>query len=166
MSSASGCAIRGMRLRLQCAGWPRAQVLSLRGATHGWCSPGSTIETLRASPAPVVQPDDGVTYASKIDKSEARLDFTAAAVAVERAVRAFNPAPGAWCEIAGERVKLLRAAVIDVAGPVGVVLDDRLTIACADAAIRPTLLQRAGKPAMTAADALRGWSVPVGTRVG
>ena len=53
-----------------------------------------------------------------------------------------------------------------VAGPVGVVLDDRLTIACADAAIRPTLLQRAGKPAMTAADALRGWSVPVGTRVG
>ena len=124
------------------------------------------VETLRASPAPVVQPDDGVTYASKIDKSEARLDFTAAAVAVERAVRAFNPAPGAWCEIAGERVKLLRAAVIDVAGPVGVVLDDRLTIACADAAIRPTLLQRAGKPAMTAADALRGWSVPVGTRVG
>ncbi len=126
------------------------------------------VETL-ATLADVVstpQPEDGVTYASKIDKAEAKIDFAQPAAAVERAIRAFNPAPGAWCEIGGERVKLLAAEIVDVSGPAGAVLDERLTIACGDRAIRPTLLQRAGKPAIAAEAALRGWRVPAGTVVG
>ena len=115
---------------------------------------------------PTPQPEDGVTYASKIDKAEAKIDFAQPATAVERAVRAFNPAPGAWCEIGGERVKLLAAEIIDAGGPAGTVLDERLTIACGERAIRPTLLQRAGKPAIAAEAALRGWRVPAGTVVG
>ena len=124
------------------------------------------IETLERTPVPQAQPEDGVTYASKIEKAEARLDFDAPAETVERAVRAFNPAPGAWCEIAGERVKLLRVDIVDATGSPGTVLDDRLTIACATRAIRPRLLQRAGKPAMSAEEAVRGWRVAVGTPVG
>lgn len=122
------------------------------------------IETLRTQPPAVPQPEEGVTYAAKIDKAEAKLDFGRPAADVERAVRAFNPAPGAWCEIDGERVKLLAATRVDAAGAPGTVLDDRLTIACGDAAIRPTLIQRSGKPAMSTVDALRGWRVAVGSR--
>lgn len=114
---------------------------------------------------PIIQPDNGVTYAAKIDKAEARLDLTQPATAVERAVRAFNPFPGAFVEIAGERVKLLTADVVDTTGPAGTVLDDRLTIACGVGALRPTLVQRAGKPAMATAALLNGWPVPAGTPV-
>jgi methionyl-tRNA formyltransferase len=124
------------------------------------------VETLARRPAPVVQPDEGVTYAAKIDKAEAKLDFALPAEAVERAVRAFNPTPGAWCEIAGERVKLLKVEIVDATGPSGTLLDDGLTIACAARAIRPLLLQRAGKPVMAARDALRGWRVAAGGRAG
>jgi methionyl-tRNA formyltransferase len=111
----------------------------------------------------VTQPEDGVTYASKIDKAETRLDFSASADAVERQVRAFNPAPGAWFEFEGERFKVLEAHIEDAKGELGVVLDDRLTISCATGAIRPTVIQRAGKPAMATADFLRGKTIPVGT---
>lgn len=119
---------------------------------------------------PAPQPDAGVTYAAKIDKAEARLDFTHAAEAVERQVRAFNPAPGAFFEVAGERVKVLAAQVVrhpgDGAGDgVGRVLDGQLTIACATGAIRPTLLRRAGRGVVTAAELLRGFPIPVGTRL-
>ncbi len=114
---------------------------------------------------PVAQPDTGVTYAAKIDKAEARLDFSRFAVEVERAVRAYNPAPGAWFEIAGERVKLLAAEVVDGTGAPGTVLDDALTIACGNGAIRPTIVQRAGGRAMAAAEMLRGLPVPPGTRL-
>lgn len=113
------------------------------------------------------QPDDGVTYASKVDKAEARLNFTLDAAAVERQVRGFNP-PGVWFEVAGERVRVLAAEVDHAAafhGRDGVVLDDHLTIACADGAIRPTLLQRAGRGVMTAAELLRGFPIPVGTQL-
>jgi methionyl-tRNA formyltransferase len=114
--------------------------------------------------APEPQPDDGVTYAAKIDKAEARIDLTQDAAAVERQVRAFNPVPGAFVEIAGERIKLLSVEVLpDVSGVPGTVLDDQLTIACADGAIRPIVLQRAGRGAMAASELLRGFSVPVGT---
>jgi methionyl-tRNA formyltransferase len=112
---------------------------------------------------PVPQPDDGITYAAKIDKAEARIDWTAAAEQVERQVRAFAPAPGAWFEVAGERLKLLAAEVADGAGQPGEVLDEALTIACGSGAIRPTLLQRAGRGPMAPADLLRGFPVPVGT---
>ncbi|MFC3713835.1 methionyl-tRNA formyltransferase [Sphingoaurantiacus capsulatus] len=123
------------------------------------------IETLADMPAAEAQPEEGVTYASKIDKAEAKLDFTQPADAVERAVRAFNPAPGGWCLIDSERVKFLAADVVDGSGTPGTTLDDTLTIACGDGALRPALLQRPGKPAMAAADALRGWRVPVGSRI-
>lgn len=112
---------------------------------------------------PVAQPDDGVTYAAKIDKGEARLDFTLAATAVERAIRAFNPAPGAFVEVGGERLKLLAAEVVAGDGAPGTVIDAGLTIACGDGAIRPTLVQRAGKPAMATAALLNGWPIAVGT---
>jgi methionyl-tRNA formyltransferase len=114
---------------------------------------------------PVPQPDDGVTYAQKIDKAEARLDLALPAADVERAIRAFNPAPGAFVEIGGERIKLLAADVVAGCGTPGTVLDANLTIACGDGAIRPTRVQRAGKPAMATAELLRGWPVEPGTLI-
>jgi methionyl-tRNA formyltransferase len=138
----------------------------------------------------ITQSDEGVTYAAKIDKAETRIDFSASAQQVERQVRAFSPAPGAWFEFEGERYRLLRAEILiplpgagragggsevlaDSPSPnpsrtregnrVGLVLDDNLTIACGTDAIRPTLIQRAGKPAMPTADLLRGNPIPPGT---
>ena len=121
------------------------------------------VDALRDQPPGQPQPADGVTYAAKIDKAESRLDFAQSAELVERAVRAFNPVPGAWCELGGERVKLLAVEAVEAGGPAGMVLDDRLTIACGHGAVRPTMLQRAGKPAMAAEIALRGWRVPSGS---
>ena len=123
------------------------------------------VEVLRDRPAhpPRAQPDAGVTYAAKIDKAEARLDWRAGAVACERQVRAFNPAPGAWFAHDGERLKVLAATVEPHAGPPGEVLDDRLLIGCGADSLRPTVIQRAGRGAMSLGDVLRGWSVPVGT---
>ncbi len=114
---------------------------------------------------PLPQPEDGVTHAPKIDKAEARLRFDRPAIDVERQVRAFNPAPGAFFEVAGERVRVLAAEIAPGAGPPGTVLDAALTIACADAAIRPTVVQRAGRAAMTPAELLRGFPLPPGTRL-
>ena len=111
----------------------------------------------------VPQPDEGVTYAAKIDKAETKLDFSMPAQIVERQVRAFNPAPGGWFEFEGERFRVLAAAVVAGFGTAGEVFDDALSIACEDGAIRPTLIQRAGKPAMPAADLLRGKAIPAGT---
>jgi methionyl-tRNA formyltransferase len=118
--------------------------------------------------APVPQPEAGVTYADKIDKSEARLDFLISAPQVERQIRAFAPAPGAFFEHKGERFRILAAEIChpdEGGGDVGVVLDDRLTIACNPGAIRPTRIQRAGKAAMAAAELLRGFPIPPGTRL-
>ncbi|MFN4223016.1 MAG: methionyl-tRNA formyltransferase [Novosphingobium meiothermophilum] len=120
---------------------------------------------------PVAQPEEGVTYAHKIDKAESRLDFAADARAVERQVRAFAPAPGAFFELDGERFRVLAAEVVDgagndVAADAGVTLDDGLTIACGSGAIRPVLIQRAGRPAMETAALLRGRTIPAGTRLG
>src|SRR5438094_3348241 len=114
-----------------------------------------------AQPKP--QPDDGVTYASKVNKGEAQLDFNASAEVVERQVRAFNPVPGAYFEWNAERIKLLATAVTNAQGEPGTVLDDKLTIACSDGAIVPTLVQRAGRAAMTSAELLRGFAIPVGS---
>lgn len=109
------------------------------------------------------QPEAGVTYAAKIDKAEARLRFDASAADAERAVRAFNPAPGAYVEIAGERIRIHAADVVEGTGTPGEVLDDRLTIACREGALRPTSVQRAGRGVMTTAELLRGFPVPAGT---
>jgi len=114
---------------------------------------------------PRPQPVEGVTYASKIDKAETRFDFTRSAVELERQVRAFHPAPGAWFEYQGERIKVLSAEVEDGTGTVGEVLDDRLAIACGEGAIRPVTVQRAGRGVSSAEDLLRGFPIPAGTRL-
>ena len=113
----------------------------------------------------VVQPEDGVTYANKLDKAESRLDFSAPASQVERQVRAFAPSPGAWFECDGERYRVLAADVVEGTGEPGFTLDDSLTIACGNDAIRPTLIQRAGRPAMDTKALLRGRAIPPGTPI-
>ena len=112
--------------------------------------------------APQVQPEAGVTYARKIDKAETRIDWNESTDQIERQVRAFAPAPGAWFAFEGERCKVLAAELAGGNGDAGTVLDDQLTVACGQGAIRPTMVQRAGRPAMTPADMLRGWAVPPG----
>jgi len=122
------------------------------------------LDDLAAFP-PEPQPEAGVTHAPKIDKAEARLDFAADAIQVERQVRAFNPWPGAFFELDGERYRVHAAELIDGRGNPGITLDDRLAIACGTGAIRPSLIQRAGKPSMPLDDLLRGRPVPAGTRL-
>ncbi|UUL83517.1 methionyl-tRNA formyltransferase [Sphingomonas qomolangmaensis] len=139
---------------------------------------------------PPVAQAEGATHAPKIDKAEARLDFSLRAVEVERQVRAFNPAPGAFFEVGGERVRVLQASVIPaqagiegaevIAGAealatldspfcgndeVGAVIDHApgFAVACAEGYLVPTLIQRAGRGAMTPAELLRGFPIPVGT---
>lgn len=112
---------------------------------------------------PTKQPEHGVTYASKIDKAETRINFSLSAEQIERQIRAFNPAPGAWFEFEGERYRVLAVDILDETGAAGAVLDDHLTITCGERAIRPTLIQRAGKPAMATADLLRGKAISKGT---
>lgn len=123
------------------------------------------VEVLADLPSypPLVQPDEGVTYAHKIDKAESRLDFARDAVDVERQVRAFAPAPGAFFELEGERYRVLAVEVVSGSGAPGVTLDDTLTIACGAGAIRPVLVQRAGRPAMETAALLRGRAIAAGT---
>lgn len=123
------------------------------------------LKVLASPPDPVPQPDVGATLAPRIEKAEAHLDVALPAAQLERAVRAFNPAPGAWLEVAGERVKILAASVELAAPSPGVTLDDRLLIGTAQGALRPTILQRAGKPAMDVKALLNGWKVPAGTPV-
>ena len=103
------------------------------------------------------------THAPKVDKAEARIDWTREAESIERLVRGLAPFPGAWFEIGDERVKLLLAEKADGTGEPGTVLDDDLTIACGSGAIRPLRLQRAGKPAMEREDFLRGRPIDAGT---
>ena len=112
---------------------------------------------------PEPQPDEGVTYAAKIDKAEARIDWTCPADEVDRQIRGLSPFPGAWSEIGGERVKILASHLTHGEGRPGEVLDDALSVACGSGAVRLTRLQRAGKGAQDAETFLRGWPVPVGT---
>lgn len=120
-----------------------------------------------------MQDDASATYAAKIDKAELRLDFSQGSVQVERCIRAFAPAPGAWFEVNGERIKILKADIQSRPGDLatsfpaqpGLVLDDQLAIGCGDGAIRPITVQRAGKPVMDTMDLLRGFPIPAGTRL-
>jgi methionyl-tRNA formyltransferase len=116
--------------------------------------------TLQARP----QPEEGVTYAAKLRRDEGRLDWRRPAVELERAVRALNPWPGTWLEIAGERIKVLAAELVEgsAGAAPGTVLDERLAIACAAGALRPTLLQRAGRGAADTASFLRGFPIRAG----
>ena len=112
---------------------------------------------------PVRQDDLDATHAPKIDKAESRIDFHRDAEFIERQVRAFAPVPGAFFEVGQDRFRVLAAEVIGREGAAGTVLDDQLTVACGHGAIRPTLIQRAGKPAMETAALLRGYAIPAGT---
>ena len=113
--------------------------------------------------APVVQTEDGVTCAAKISKDEARIDWARPAGELARLVQGLAPFPGAWFTVGGERVKLLAAKAVAGSGAAGEVVDDALTIACGNGALRPALLQRAGRSRMAAADFLRGFPVACGT---
>jgi methionyl-tRNA formyltransferase len=112
------------------------------------------------------QPSDGVTYAAKIDKAETRIDWRRPWKQVHDHARGLSPFPGAWCEIGGARVKVRRTTKGDGTGAPGTVVDDRLTIACSEGAIRILSLQPAGKRAMTADEYLRGSRVAAGTVLG
>lgn len=109
---------------------------------------------------PQVQPEAGVTYAAKIDKAEARVDWTKPAVEVDRLIRGLSPFPGAWCMAGEERVKLLGSRLADGAGDAGQVLHG-FTIACGAGAVEITVAQRAGKRAMPADQALLGLDLRV-----
>jgi methionyl-tRNA formyltransferase len=117
--------------------------------------------------APRPQPKDGVTYATKLDRAEARLDWRRPADMLERQVRAFDPWPGAWFEGSGERIRVLRAAAEPAAVnvPPGTVLDDRLAVACGAGVLRPLRLQRPGRGPLDAAAFLRGFPIPAGTQL-
>ena len=127
--------------------------LSALGAT-------AILRALAALPLPAVpQAGEGVTYAAKIDKAEARIDWTRPAVAVDRQIRGLSPFPGAWCEIGSERVKLLRSRLAAGQGAPGQVLQG-LTIACGEGAIEVTEAQREGKRPASARDILNGMQLP------
>lgn len=111
---------------------------------------------------PETQDDTAAIYAPKIDKAEAKIDWAETAPVIERLVRGLAPFPGAWFELEGERVKLLLAEAVDAIGVPGTVLDADFTIACGDGAVRPLLLQRAGKPVLNRAEFLRGRAVTAG----
>jgi methionyl-tRNA formyltransferase len=115
---------------------------------------------------PVPQPADGPTYAAKIDKAEARIDWARPAAELDRLVRGLSPFPGAWCEVGTERIKVLLAEPVDAAGAPGTVLDDAPTIACGDGALRLLRLQRAGKGVLDADALRRGFAWPVGDVLG
>jgi len=110
------------------------------------------------------QSGDGVTYAAKIDKAEARIDWSKPARAVLRHIHGLSPFPGAWAELEHARVKILRCELAQGAGAPGEVLDEQLTIACGEGAIRIIELQREGKGRMQAADFLHGTPVKAGAR--
>ncbi len=125
---------------------------------------GALADWLDKPAPPVPQPEQGVTYASKIDKAEARIDWAKSAEEIERQVRAFAPSPGAWFEANGERVKLLQTDIgSDRSGEPGEVLNDCLAIRCGSGTIHPLKVQRAARGVMTPSDLLRGFPIPEGT---
>ena len=110
---------------------------------------------------PETQPEDGVTYAHKIDKAEARIDWSRPATEVARQIRGLSPFPGAWCMMGDERLKLLRALPVDGQGQPGTILPGQgLRIACGEGAVELVEIQREGKRAMQTADAIRGLNLP------
>ena len=122
---------------------------------------GIAAGSLKATP----QPADGVTYAAKIDKAEAKVEFDRPAAEVARQINGLSPFPGAWFAHGAERIKVLKADVALSQGTPGAVLDDALTIACAEGAVRLLMVQRAGGRPASADAFLRGYALPKGTRL-
>jgi len=126
---------------------------------------------LARSLVPRPQPDEGATYAKKLQRDEGRLAWSRPAVVLERAVHALTPQPGVFFVHAGERIKVLAADVVDAAGgdaagAPGTVIDDRLTIACGEGSLRPLRLQRAGRGPVDTEAFLRGYPLPPGLVLG
>ena len=119
----------------------------------------------RGAVTPQPQAADGVTYAKKILKDEARIDWTRSAAEIDGVVRGLSPFPGAFTEAGGERLKILVAEPASGSGKPGEVIGDDLTIACGEGALKLLKVQRAGKSAMTAAELLKGFALPRGTQL-
>jgi len=124
------------------------------------------LRALDERPDPVPQPAEGVTYAPKLERADARLDWGQPAAALDRRVRAFDPWPGTATTLAGATLKVLTAEPAKGEGPAGVTLDDRLTVACGQGALRLLRVQLPGRAALDAAAFLRGHPVPAGSRLG
>ena len=116
----------------------------------------------------VRQPEEGVTYASKLEKSEGRIDWTCSALEIDRVVRAFTPWPGVWFEHGGDRIKVFGVKCVDTENrkKPGTVLDENLLVACGEGAIQITELQRPGKKRAATDEVLRGFKIEPGTRLG
>ena len=112
---------------------------------------------------PRPQPQDGVTYAARLERDEGRVDWNEDAVLIERRIRAFKPWPGVWCEQGGKRLRLLEASVVDLSGSPGMVVGRPLTVACGAGAVRLEKVQRAGGAAMSADAFVRGYPLLPGT---
>lgn len=136
-----------------------SQRLSQMGAQM-WPRALGAVEREALTPTPQ---SGEATYAHKIDKKEARLDWSLPSRRIEGHIRGLSPFPGAWCEIDGRRVKIHMAQVVDGQGKPGEVLNDSLTIACGEGALQLLSVQPAGKSRMSADDYLRGANVPVGS---
>lgn len=124
------------------------------------------LRALNDDPPPVPQPSEGVTYAPKLTRDDARVDWSRDAAMIERQVRAFDPWPGTFTTLNGTMLKVLRAELAEGSDAPGLVLDERLTVACGVGALRLVQVQLAGGPAMAVADFLRGHPVPTGTTLG
>jgi methionyl-tRNA formyltransferase len=115
---------------------------------------------------PLPQPEDGALYAAKIDKDEARIDWTSSATALDRRIRGLSPAPGAYTVMGDERLKILLATPGPGFGRPGEILDDGLLVACGEGALRIEIAQRPGREAMDRDTLLRGFAAPRGTILG
>lgn len=125
------------------------------------------VDDLAAARAHAVpQPEVGVTYAAKLDKAAGRLDWSRPAIELERQLRALNPWPGCWTEIDDQRLRVLAGELVAGSGAPGEVLDERLTIACGEGALRLTQVQRPGGRPLAADEFLRGFPLPPGSRLG
>ncbi|HEY2445858.1 MAG TPA: methionyl-tRNA formyltransferase [Rhizomicrobium sp.] len=129
----------------------------LVGRTLAALERGSLVETPQA--------EVGATYARKIDKVEAQIDWTRSAREIDCLVRGLSPQPGAWCEARGERLKILYAVPAEGEGAPGEIMDEHLTIACGKGALRLARIQRAGRAAADAAEVLRGFPLRKGERL-
>jgi methionyl-tRNA formyltransferase len=119
----------------------------------------------RGGIAPQPQPNEGITYAKKISKEEARIDWSKSAVEIDCHIRGLSPFPGAFTEVNGERLKILYAEPVSGSGKPGTLLDDELTVACGEGALRLIKVQRAGKSMMSAAELLKGFALVRGTQL-
>jgi methionyl-tRNA formyltransferase len=143
--------------------------LTTCGSLHDALAPVGARLILRAlaeDPPPVPQPAEGATYAVKLTREDGRIDWTHDAATIERQVRAFDPWPGTFTTMQGTVLKVLAAELAEGGGPAGIVLDDRLTIACGVGALRLTRVQLGGRAAMPAEAFLRGHRVPAGSVLG